>query len=177
MTELDRTALRAARGDRAAFEAVCRELADDVWRYCRALTGDHDLAHDAAQDTFVRAATAIGRFRGDAPVRVWLLAIARRAVADAIRREQRQRRSRPVADVPVGSAPDHAGHVDVQHLIADLEDSLRQAFVLTQVIGLSYEEAAAAAGTRVGTIRSRVHRARARLVAAMEHELPRRRSA
>jgi RNA polymerase sigma-70 factor, ECF subfamily len=177
MSEVDRLALRAARGDRAAFEAVCTELADDVWRYCRALAGEEELARDAAQDTFVRAATAIARYRGDAPVRVWLLSIARRAVADAIRREQRHRRSRPVAEVPTGSAPDHAGHVDVQHLIAALDEPLRQAFVLTQVIGLSYEEAAEAAGVRIGTIRSRVHRARERLVAAMGQEAPGRRSA
>jgi predicted DNA-binding protein (UPF0251 family) len=98
---------------------------------------------------------------------VLLLSIARRAVTDAIRREQRHPRSRPVAEVPSRSAPDHTGHVDVQHLIAALDEPLRQAFVLTQVIGLSYEEAADAAGVRIGTIRSRVHRARERLVAAM----------
>jgi RNA polymerase sigma-70 factor, ECF subfamily len=177
VTDLDRAGLRAADGDRAAFAELCNELADDVWRYCRALTGDHDLAHDTAQDTFLRAATAIRRYRGDAPVRVWMLAIARRAVADAIRREQRHRRSQPHAEVPARPVSDHGGYVDAQHLVAALEPNLRQAFVLTQLLGLSYEEAAEAAGVRIGTIRSRVHRARQTMVDAMGEQRPARRTA
>jgi DNA-directed RNA polymerase specialized sigma24 family protein len=71
-------ARRAARGDGDAFELLCRRLQDDVWRYCRALSGDHEVALEAAQETFLRLVSAILRFRGDGPVRVFVLVIARR---------------------------------------------------------------------------------------------------
>lgn len=165
-------ARRAAQGDREAFEALCRRYNDDVWRYCRALLGDGEQAFDAAQETFLRAVTGIRRFRGDAPVRLWLLVLARRSVADLIRAEQR-RRARVVTDDRADAVvADPTGEVDVAALIAALPEDQRQAFTLTQVVGLSYEEAAAVAGCRVGTIRSRVFRARARMVEAMGGLLP-----
>ena len=70
MTSLEAAARRAAKGDGQAFEAVCRVLQDDVWRYCYALAGDRELAAEAAQETFLRSVRAIRHFRGEAPVRV-----------------------------------------------------------------------------------------------------------
>ncbi|MGI8573876.1 MAG: RNA polymerase sigma factor [Egibacteraceae bacterium] len=134
--DLDAVARRAANGDGAAFEALCRALQDDVWRYCYSLTGNRELAFDAAQETFLRAVTAIRRFRGDGPVRVWLLVIARRAVARTLREQQRR------LDLPVGEALperavlDQVGRVEVERLVHELPMSLRQAFVLTQILGL-----------------------------------------
>jgi RNA polymerase sigma-70 factor (ECF subfamily) len=61
-------------------------------------------------------------------------------------------------------APDHSGRVDLDDLLGDLDDDRRAAFVLTQVLGLHYDEAADILGCPVGTIRSRVARARADLV-------------
>lgn len=163
--EQQQLALRAARGDGAAFELLCRCLQPDIWRYCSALSGDPDIAMEAAQETFLRAVTAIQRFRGDAPVRVWLLVIARRSVRDATVRQRRAPRGRLTdRDAAVPAA---TGAVELAWLIADLDEPMRQAFVLTQVLGLSYEEAATVAGTRLGTIRSRVYRARERLIASL----------
>lgn len=165
---LDQVARAAARGDGDAFEAVCRGLAGDVWRYCLALAGDPELARDAAQDTFLRLVTAIRRYRGDGPVRVYTLVLARRAVAAALQRERRHRDRR--APEVESSAPDALGAVELDGLVAALPGDMRQAIVLTQLVGLSYEEAAEVAGCAVGTIRSRVFRARARLVAALHEE-------
>lgn len=165
--DVDAVARHAARGDTEALEVVLRTLQDDVWRYCYALTGDRELAFEAAQETFVRAVTAIRRFRGDGPVRVWLLVIARRACAQVLRRE-RCRPERPAGDeLPEPITPDASGLVDVEALVATLPPDLRQAFVLTQVLGLAYQQAADVAGCPVGTIRSRVYRSRERLVAAV----------
>jgi RNA polymerase sigma-70 factor, ECF subfamily len=160
--DLESAARRAARGDAEAFAVLCRALQDDIWRYCYALTGDRELAFEAAQETFLRAVRAVRRFRGDAPVRVWLLVLARRSVAELRRRDRRQ--PTPV-DAPVEPVTgDRSGEVEVNLLIGSLEETRRQAFVLTQMLGLSYEQAARVAGVPVGTIRSRVFRARCELV-------------
>ncbi len=166
--EIERLARRAAAGDADAFEVVCRTYADDVWRYCAALLGDPDQAVDAAQDTFLRAVRAIRRFRGDAPVRVFLLVLARRAVADLIRAEQRRRRRQVLGDGPDRPVAAATGSIEVRELVDDLPADLRQAFVLTRVIGLSYTEAAVVMGVPIGTVRSRVHRARERVIAALD---------
>lgn len=167
---IDALARRARGGDADAFDDLCRELRDDVWRYCFALLGDREQAFDAAQDTFLRAVRGIRRWRGDAPARVFLLVLARRAVADLIRREQRRRRIDAAVAASPGRGHDRprTGTVEIAELIDDLDEGQRQAFVLTQVIGLSYEEAADVADVAVGTIRSRVSRARARLVDAIQ---------
>jgi len=167
-TDPELLARRAARGDSDAFELLCRTLQDDVWRYCRALSGDHELALEAAQETFLRLVSAIRRFRGDGPVRVFVLVIARRAVAEALRRELRSGRHQPLTAAAEPAAADHSSAVDLQLLLAVLPTDLRQAFVLTQLLGLSYDDAARVAGHPIGTVRSRVFRARQRLVAAID---------
>jgi len=163
VTSLEAAAGQAAKGDGRAFEAVCRALQDDVWRYCYALTGDRELAGEAAQETFLRSVRAIRRFRGEAPVRVWYLTLARRATAEVLRRTRR------ASWVPVGAVTQElvpGPSVEAQLLVEQLPAELRQAFVLTQVLGLSYAETASVMGCAVGTVRSRVYRARERLVAA-----------
>ncbi len=162
--DLEALALRAAAGDRDAFEFVCRALQDDIWRYCHAVTGDRDLAFEATQETFLRSVTAIRRYRGDAPVRLWLLVLARRA-AWQTRRLHRRRLDLPgFASIPDTADQGSLGHVEVEALIAGLPEAQREAFVLTQLLGLPYEDAAQVAGCAIGTIRSRVHRARDRLI-------------
>lgn len=163
---LDALGSAAADGDRAAFAELCRALEGDVRRYCQALLGDAHLAEDAAQETFVRAVTAVRRYRGEGPVRLWMLVLARRAAARTLRQHlrHRDRRAECLLEAP---APGHAGAVEVGMLIRELPEPHRQAFALTQLLGLRYEEAAVVCGCRVGTIRSRVHRARERLIAEL----------
>ena len=113
-------------------------------------------------------AVVIPAFRAESSGRTWLLAIARRACSDALRRRNRGRRLRgrleQEASVAATEMPDAAGARGIEDLVAALDPRRREAFVLTQVIGCSYEEAAAVCGVPVGTIRSRVARARADLV-------------
>ena len=109
----------------------------------------------------MRAFGGLARYRGDAPVRVWLLAIARRVCADHVRRRQRRRRLLDRVGRHPGDRAVPAPEV-VDDLLGALAADRREAFVLTQLVGLSYEEAAAVVGCPIGTIRSRVARARGR---------------
>jgi RNA polymerase sigma-70 factor, ECF subfamily len=154
--------LAARDGDRLALGAFIRRTQGDVQRLCAHLV-DRGDADDVTQDIYLRVWRALPAYRGDAPARAWLFGIARRACADAVRGRLRRRRLLQVPVTPTGPAPDPAGAVVTRQLVAGLPDDQRAAFVLTQVIGLSYAEAAEASGCRIGTIRSRVARARAEL--------------
>lgn len=151
----------AREGDDVAVAELVRRTQPAVWRLCTAL-GSAGETEDLVQETYLRALRALPRFRGDAPVRLWLLSIARRTCADHVRGRQRRRRlmdrvmSETVAVTE--SAPEVA-----DDLLASLDPERRDAFVLTQLVGLSYEEAAVVAGCPIGTIRSRVSRARSDL--------------
>jgi RNA polymerase sigma-70 factor, ECF subfamily len=162
--ELTSLARAAGRGDRAALATLVRATQADVWRLCAYLV-DPAAADDLTQDTYLRAIPALRRFRGDAPVRAWLLTIARRACAAEISARTRDRRLAArltaVGDGTLGQAPADPGvQVAVDELLAALEPGRRAAFVLTQMLGCSYAEAATICGCPVGTIRSRVARAR-----------------
>jgi RNA polymerase sigma-70 factor, ECF subfamily len=162
--ELTSLAIAAGRGDRGALAGFVRETQADVWRLCAHLV-DPGAADDLAQDTYLRAIPALPRFRGDAPARAWLLAIARRACAAEIGARTRDRRlaARLTATQggALGQSPAEPGaQAAVDELLAALEPGRRAAFVLTQLLGCSYDEAAVICECPVGTIRSRVARAR-----------------
>ncbi|WP_375482405.1 sigma factor-like helix-turn-helix DNA-binding protein [uncultured Jatrophihabitans sp.] len=158
--EITALALRARRGDTAAATAFVRATQADVWRLCAAL-GSPQQADDLTQDTYARAFSSLHRFVGRSSARTWLLSIARRACADAVRSAVRSRREPPSwASAGASVAPDHSGGVAMRMLVSSLDPARREAFVLTQVLGLSYAEAADVLSCPIGTIRSRVARAR-----------------
>ena len=155
-------ALLAAAGDDDAFARVVGATQADVWRLCFVL-GSPDTADDLVQETYLRAWRGLPGFRGDASARTWILAVARRVAADHVRASRRSRRIAALPPPPVVS-PDPTGGVDVNLLIAGLDDDRRLAIFLTQMLGLSYQEAAAVCACPIGTIRSRVARAREELI-------------
>lgn len=165
MDELDaitEAALRARRGDSASAGAFVRATQADVWRLCAHLSS-RDAADDLTQETYARAFASLHRFAGRSSARTWLLAIARRVCADAVRTAVR---SRSVRAVDERLTADPAESVTLRALLDALDPERREAFVLTQLVGLSYAEAADVCGCPVGTIRSRVSRARSDLVTA-----------
>lgn len=171
--EITAHALAAGRGDADAITAFVRATQADVWRYV-AYLADREYADDLTQETYLRALRGLRTFRGDVPARVWLLSIARRAVVDHFRKQGRTPKVAASLDLDVTVAdriapatPDPAGAITLQELVARLDPDKRAAFVLTQINGLSYEEAASACGVPIGTIRSRVARAREDLLVAM----------
>ncbi|MGI8666524.1 MAG: sigma-70 family RNA polymerase sigma factor [Jatrophihabitans sp.] len=162
--ELTLAALRARAGDRLAAGDFVRRSQGDVWRLCAHLGSPAD-ADDLTQETFARAFGSLHRFAGRSSARTWLLSIARRVCADAIRA---RKPVVPVAELePAGRGADPADTVSLRLLLDRLDAPFREAFVLTQVLGLSYAEAADVIGCPVGTIRSRVARARTALVAGL----------
>jgi RNA polymerase sigma-70 factor, ECF subfamily len=162
-------ALAARDGDPDALAGLVRRTQPEVWRFTAALV-DPGAADDLTQETYLRAFRALPGFEGRSSVRTWLLGIARRVCADYLRAVVRRRRldarlaAQAYTDVP---HPDPAHRLGVHDLLRRLSEERRTAFVLTQVVGLSYAEAAAVEEVPIGTIRSRVARARDDLVSAV----------
>ncbi|GAB2994008.1 sigma-70 family RNA polymerase sigma factor [Streptomyces pseudoechinosporeus] len=167
-------ALAARGGDLDAVEKFVRALHRDVSRYVTYLGADPQAADDLTQDTFLRALGSLHRFEGRSSARSWLLSIARRAVIDNIRYASARPRlsdrdnwqSAAERAQPRG-LPGFDEGIALAELLAALPDDRREAFVLTQMLGLPYEEAARAGGCPVGTVRSRVARARNSLIESL----------
>lgn len=160
-------ALAARDGDGSAAAAFVRATQPDVWRMAAAVVG-REHADDVTQDVFLRAFRSLPQFAARASARTWLLTIARRTCADQIRSLIRQRRVDVAVDAELRptAVPDPGGMDATADLLQRLPQDQRVAFTLTQVIGLSYAEAAEIEDVPIGTIRSRVSRARADLVVA-----------
>ncbi|MDX3638216.1 sigma-70 family RNA polymerase sigma factor [Streptomyces caniscabiei] len=164
-------ALAARAGDPAAIDRFVRALHPDVVRYVARLSSDPQAADDLAQDTFLRALGSLHRFEGRSSARVWLLSIARRAVIDSYRYAAARPRLCVTGDwrtmverAQPSGLPGFEDGVALLDLLDALPDERREAFVLTQLLGLPYAEAAEASGCPVGTVRSRVARGRATLI-------------
>lgn len=170
VTEL---ALAAGRGDRAALTEFIRATQGDVWRLLAHL-GGRDIADDLTQETYLRVMGALPRFAARSSARTWLLSLARRVWVDNIRHDMaRPRKSATEYEDAAATTPTRGANatswsewIDVRTLIDELPPERREALILTQVLGYTYEEAAKISDVRVGTIRSRVARARKDLIAA-----------
>lgn len=160
---LQRLVGAAREGDDVAVRELVRLTQPVIWGLCN-LLGSPGEEDDLVQDTYLRALRSLSTYRGEGSVIGWLSAIARRVCADHVRFRVRQRRLlgalAPVGDDQLVEAPGNA----TRELLHSLDPDRREAFLLTQVAGLSYEEAAVVLDCPIGTIRSRVARARADLV-------------
>ena len=159
-------------GQAGAFEELFRRHRNRVYSLCYHVLGNPEDAADAAQDAFLSAYRSLGGFKGKAAFSTWLHRVAVNAALDLARRRSH------TATVPLDpklhadSTGDHARATEtalvVAHALAGLPLEFRAAVVLRDVQALSYEEAAAALDTPVGTAKSRVHRGRAMLAEALE---------
>lgn len=167
-------ALAARDGDADAVEHFIRATHLDVRRFVVHLSADVHGADDLTQETYLRALAGLPRFAGRSCARTWLLSIARRAVADRYRAAAARPRIvdttdwRAVAEraQPAG-LPGFEEGVALLELLATLDAPRREAFILTQLLGLPYADAASATGCPVGTVRSRVSRAREHMTALL----------
>ncbi|MYT34031.1 sigma-70 family RNA polymerase sigma factor [Streptomyces sp. MspMP-M5] len=167
-------ALAARDGDERAVEQFVRATQLDVRRYVTHLSGEAQAADDLVQDTYVRALRGLPRFEGRSSARTWLLTIARRVVADRIRTHAVRPRLSATDDwqsaaerVQPRGVPGFEEGIALAELLAALTPQRREAFVLTQLLGLPYAAAAGVMGCPVGTVRSRVARARETLIARL----------
>ncbi len=172
--ESTRWALAAQQGEPTAAAAFIRCTQVEVWRFVAALV-DTGAADDLTQETYLRAFRALPAFEGRSSARTWLFGIARRVCADHLRTVVRQRRlterAMAMQDPADRISGDASGAIAATQLLDQLGDAQREAFVLTQMLGLSYDEAAQCLRVPIGTIRSRVFRARSELVALVHQAL------
>lgn len=169
--QVTRLAKAAGRGDQAALTQFIAATQRDVGRTV-AYLADPASADDLAQETYLRAIKSLPRFTGRSTAKTWLLSIARRVVVDQIRYKTSRPRPAHVVDMDdllgrVGDSGRIENMVDIRMLVDGLDPDRREALVLTQVLGLSYAEAAEVCGCPIGTIRSRVARARDDLLRAV----------
>lgn len=165
--DLTAVATAAARGDADALATLAQRCGPAVRRLCAALV-DHASLDDLTQETFARAVGSLPGYRGEAHPLRWLHTIARRVCGDEIGRRQRARHVIDRLQTRHRTGPPaEADLADIADALSRFPAARRDAFLLTAVAGLSYAEAAAVCGCPVGTIRSRVARARAALLAAL----------
>jgi RNA polymerase sigma-70 factor (ECF subfamily) len=174
---LDR--LRA--GDAPAFEELVMTYQHRVFGVALRMLGNRAEAEDVAQEAFVRAHRALGAFRGDAKLSTWLYAITSRLclnrLASGERRLTRQNEDALLRLSDAGPRPDAALErreleTALGRAIAELPEDRRIVVVLRDLEGLSYEEIAEVLELPLGTVRSRLHRARADLKEKLERFLP-----
>jgi RNA polymerase sigma-70 factor (ECF subfamily) len=167
---------RTQRGERGAFDLLVLKYQHKVVKLVARLLRDPTEAEDVAQEAFVKAYRALGSFRGDSAFYTWLYRIAvntaRNAMASRQRRpldyeadlsenEQTALASRMRHnDTPEATALSEEIHETVSRAVSELPEDLRTAIILREIEGLSYEEIAAAMDCPVGTVRSRIFRAR-----------------
>ncbi|MFP5399968.1 MAG: RNA polymerase sigma factor RpoE [Gammaproteobacteria bacterium] len=171
---------RVKRGDTRAFEMLVVKYQRRVERLIARMVRDVDLVPDIAQETFIRAYRALPQFRGDSAFYTWLYRIAvntaKKALVELKRDPLVSEASRPAGDdgdetsrveneLSDGETPDAVlaskqVAATVNAAIEALSDDLRQAITLREIEGLSYEEIAEAMNCPIGTVRSRIFRAR-----------------
>ncbi len=173
--------LRAAAGDLDAFNLIVLRHQRAVFNICLRTLNDASLAEDAAQEAIVRAWQRADTFRGGA-VLPWLLRIARNRAIDIIRERSRRPASsmdaEPYEMKPTWSTQVQRESPDARALRNEVADALERALaalpedqravvLLSDVHGLPYEDVAAATGSALGTVKSRLSRARAKLRQAL----------
>lgn len=162
---------RAKEGDPAAFEQLMRAHADAVYGHALRFFGDPHTAEDVVQEVFVKVYRSIAGFDEKAAFSTWLFRVTRNVCLDMFRAG----RKRPVPMDPVdlvgGSTPDPAQVIvdtaAVEEAMRALQPEDREALGAVTLFGLSYPEAAAELGIPVGTVKSRVFRARRTLLAVL----------
>ncbi|AWZ18641.1 sigma-70 family RNA polymerase sigma factor [Streptomyces sp. ICC1] len=164
-------ALAARDGDPAAVDRFVRAVQRDVRRYVSYLSGDPQSADDLTQETLLRALVSLHRFEGRSSARTWLLSIARRTVVDSLRHKAARPKIADRDDWQTAAEqtqprglPGFEDGVALSELLAEIPAERREVFVLTQLLGLPYAEAALMLGCPIGTVRSRVARARSSLI-------------
>lgn len=147
------------------FEQLVEESHQAVFAYARSMTGSNTLAEDAVQETFLRAWRYLDSFRGQGSFEGWLIRICRRCVYDLAARESR---AEVISLEPRVTEPDN--RPEILMVLSSLAVEHREVLVVCGVLGYDYETAATVLDLPVGTVRSRLHRGRAALAAALEHE-------
>lgn len=165
-------AARAARGDAAAFALLVARYRGRVLRLALSLARDRAVAEDITQETFLRAFRSLRGFRGDAAFYTWLYKIGQNAARDLLRSRSGSLVGAPGA-MPAPETPETSLEcaqraAGMMLALERLPPPWRVAITLREMDGLSYQEIAAAMGCPLGTVRSRLARARGALRDGMQ---------
>jgi RNA polymerase sigma-70 factor, ECF subfamily len=160
-----------------SWEEVAREYGRFLYTVAYRLTGDHDDAQDLVQDVLVRVQRGLATYQPGS-MEAWLSRITTNAFLDRVRRRKRRPTDRLPEENPDRVLPPTASAADalaaavlpehLQQALRDLPEDYRAAVVLCDVLDFSYAEIAEALDVPVGTVRSRIHRGRARLREVVE---------
>jgi RNA polymerase sigma-70 factor (ECF subfamily) len=165
--DLTRLLLRARAGEQGALEGFVRQSSPEIRRFAAHVLGTSE-ADDALQEIYLAAWRALPAFRGESSARTWLFVIARRTVGRLA--AVRMPRPEQVATVTLAARPGTELPLELAQLLRELDDDRRVPFVLTQLLGFSYAETATICECPIGTVRSRVARAREQLVLRLHDE-------
>ena len=168
-------------GDADAFEPLVKEHEKRIYNLALRMTGDPDDAYDVAQDAFVKAYTSLKDFRGESAFGSWLYRLASNVCLDFLRREKRRGTvSLTVEDEELDisdlrfSPEDELERTELRDAINTalmrLPATARQMIVMRDVSGLSYAEIAEALDLELGTVKSRIARAREKLIAVLSED-------
>src|SRR5215467_2453294 len=141
-----------------------------IYRYLLRMLGSRERAEELTQDVFVRALKGADRYEDRSQERAWLFRIARNLRLDELRRDRRAPAMSPVDTADAGESlqPQQALRASLRQALAMLADDEREAFVLAEVVGLSYAEIADACSATPAAVRSRIYRARMQLRAVLD---------
>lgn len=172
---------RAAAGQRSAFDLLVERHQAAVYRFARSLAHDDAAAEEALQETFLSAFKSTRRFRGEASARAWLLTIARHVVErQPSRGGGEPGESQPLGEIGRaagwGAIDDHladllADRLLLQRALAGLSAADRALLILRDLEGLNTAEAAEVMGLAESALKTRLHRARLRLLAHLRREV------
>lgn len=155
----------------ATFRREIEATIPALRRYARALTRDADLADDLVQDTLVRALRSEHLFHGG-DIRVWMYTILANLNRNRLRSLARRPAMMPIDDGDAAEAAPDAGGRDIERALATLVDEQRHALLLVVLEGLSYREVAEIQGVPIGTVMSRLARARSQIKTFLEGGRP-----
>ena len=170
-------AKKAAAGDMSAFEELVDRHRMAVYRLARSITGNHHDADDAAQETFLRVYRALGSYDPDRPFKPWLKRIAYNTSLNTIRASKSRSRGFVNGDLPdvADQSPRQPERMEakqsaanVDRAVQTLPSELRATLLLRAVEGMSYKDIATAMGVKIGTVMSRLSRARERVLDVLE---------
>jgi RNA polymerase sigma-70 factor, ECF subfamily len=170
---------RFKNGDLYAFEDLVIEFQDKIFSLCRYMLGNARDAEDAAQDVFIKAYQKLNDFRPNASLYTWLYRIGVNTCLDYKRRyffrlldhSESKMNSLPGESTPEKQYQLKETSMAINRALAGLPEKLRITIVLREIELLSYEEIAEVLNTSVGTVKSRISRARELLKAALKSEI------
>lgn len=170
------TLRRAQKGDPAAFEQLVTPHEQTIWRVCWHYTRHQQDAQDCMQEAMLKAWRAIGSYRGDCALETWLYHIAATVCVDFLRKRKRLPETESAEEMaenglqPVDASPtpdaaalNAESSEQLREAIDSLPGDMRTALILYALEGRQYDEIAAITGTSIGTVKSRLNRARQKI--------------